>query len=274
MSETLLYGVSTGMTIVAGMPRQPSVVGDALGMVAGGRRHHARLLGLGCEVCEEVAGAPLLERARELQVLELQEHVGARDLRDGVRSRGRCLGDCPGDRGRGCLDVGGRHGQRHGAHPVTGAGASDRDNDGYHDRVAAVSEPTTSTRARLLAAAVDVFVEQGYEGARVQDIARAAGLTTGAIYANFRGKADLLFDAIGARADAEMDALLAAARTREPRELLEVLGDRLFQPRSGAPLLIDAIAAARRDRDLAGALRAATRRARAHARRHRRTREG
>jgi AcrR family transcriptional regulator len=115
---------------------------------------------------------------------------------------------------------------------------------------------TTSTRDRLLAAAIDVFVEQGYEGARVQDIARAAGLTTGAIYANFRGKSDLLFDAIGARADAEMDGLLAEASGREVRELLEVLGDRLVRRREQAPLLMDAIAAARRDEELAHTLRA------------------
>lgn len=121
--------------------------------------------------------------------------------------------------------------------------------------MAALLQAAASTRERLLAAAVDVFVEQGYEQARVQDIARAAGLTTGAIYANFRGKSELLFEAIGARAHAELDTLLAEARTREPRELLEVLGDRLFQPRAGAPLLIDAIAAARRDGELASALR-------------------
>jgi AcrR family transcriptional regulator len=115
--------------------------------------------------------------------------------------------------------------------------------------------PTTSTRDRMLAAAVDVFVDQGYEGARVQDIARAAGLTTGAIYANFRGKADLLFDAIGGRAGAEMDALLTESRGREVRELLEALGDRLVRPRDDTALLVDAVAAARRDGELAGALR-------------------
>src|SRR5262245_8897712 len=120
--------------------------------------------------------------------------------------------------------------------------------------MAAVSTGPT-TRERLLAAAVDVFVDQGYEGARVQDIARAAGLTTGAIYANFRGKNELLFDAIGARADAEIASILSEAQRRESRELFEVLGDRLFAPRESPPLLIDAIAAARRDPELAGALR-------------------
>src|SRR3954452_5473052 len=102
----------------------------------------------------------------------------------------------------------------------------------------------SSTRDRLLSAAVEGFVEQGYEGARVQDIARTAGLTTGAIYANFRGKGELLFDAIGARAGAEVDALLSESRRREVREFLEMLGIQLLQPSKEAPLLIDAIAAA------------------------------
>jgi AcrR family transcriptional regulator len=120
--------------------------------------------------------------------------------------------------------------------------------------MAALPDPS-STRERLLAAAVEVFVDQGYEGARVQDIARAAGLTTGAIYANFRGKGDLLFDAMGARAGVEMDAMLMAARETHVRELLELLGDRLVQPRDQIPLLLDAVAAARRDDELATALR-------------------
>jgi AcrR family transcriptional regulator len=115
--------------------------------------------------------------------------------------------------------------------------------------------PTTSTRDRLLESAVDVFAEQGYENARLQDIARGAGLTTGAVYANFRGKGDLLSAAIGARADTEIDAILAEGRRREVRGFLEELGTRLFEPRAGHPLLIDAIAAARRDPELAGALR-------------------
>jgi AcrR family transcriptional regulator len=113
----------------------------------------------------------------------------------------------------------------------------------------------TSTRDRLLAAAVEVFVEQGYEGARLQDIARAAGLTTGAVYANFRGKDELLFAAIGARVGVEMDSLLASGLQREPRAFLELLGDHIVRPQHSPPLLIDAIAAARRDQDLAAALR-------------------
>lgn len=52
------------------------------------------------------------------------------------------------------------------------------------------------TRERLLAAATEVFVEKGYAGTRVAEIARRAGLTTGAIYGNFGSKADLLTEAL------------------------------------------------------------------------------
>jgi AcrR family transcriptional regulator len=134
------------------------------------------------------------------------------------------------------------------------------DNDRYHGRVVAVpaapSTRTPTSRERLVAAAVDVFVEQGYESARLQDIARAAGLTTGAVYANFRGKAALLFEAIGSRAGAEVDALLEQAAGIEARDVLERLGAHLVnRPDAPASLLLDAVAAARRDDELAELLR-------------------
>jgi AcrR family transcriptional regulator len=123
--------------------------------------------------------------------------------------------------------------------------------------VASTTTAEPSTRDRLIAAAIEVFAQQGYEGARLQDIARAAGLTTGAVYANYRGKAELLFDAIGARAGVELDGLLRATPDVGARTLLERLGDRLPEPRDAGPsLLVDAIAAARRDEELASLLRA------------------
>lgn len=120
--------------------------------------------------------------------------------------------------------------------------------------MAAVADPT-STRERLLAAAIGVFEQQGFEQARLQDIARGAGLTTGAVYANFRGKSELLSEAIAVRADTELDTLMSAARGKDARELLAMLGDKLLAPREQVPLLLDAVAAGRRDPELAGALR-------------------
>jgi AcrR family transcriptional regulator len=123
--------------------------------------------------------------------------------------------------------------------------------------MAAASTSTETTRERLVAAAIEVFAAQGYDGARVQDIARTAGLTTGAIYANYRGKAELLFDAIGALAGVEVDSLLQHASGREAPDVLEHLGALLAQPRPDRPaLLLDAVVAARRDPDLAALLRA------------------
>jgi AcrR family transcriptional regulator len=51
------------------------------------------------------------------------------------------------------------------------------------------------TREKVLQAARDLFVERGYEGATIRDIARAAGMSTGAVFASFADKNEL-FDAI------------------------------------------------------------------------------
>jgi AcrR family transcriptional regulator len=47
------------------------------------------------------------------------------------------------------------------------------------------------TRAKVLAAARKLFGENGYEGATIRDIAAAAGMSTGAVFANFTDKSDL-----------------------------------------------------------------------------------
>ena len=73
------------------------------------------------------------------------------------------------------------------------------------------SSPADSTRQRLLDAATEVFLENGYEGTRVAEIARRAGLTTGAIYGNFESKAELL------------TAALAAGCSTQDRLFLDVL---------------------------------------------------
>src|SRR5258705_3537358 len=47
------------------------------------------------------------------------------------------------------------------------------------------------TRGKVLAAARRLFSEEGYEGATIRDIATAAGMSTGAVFANFADKSDL-----------------------------------------------------------------------------------
>jgi TetR/AcrR family transcriptional regulator, repressor for uid operon len=134
-------------------------------------------------------------------------------------------------------------------------------NTRYHRAVVtAPAHPIESTREKLLAAATVVFSERGYDGAGVQEIARRAGLTTGAIYANFSGKAQLLFEAIGARSADELDDLLKPRRQAVgAAELLAEMGSHLLDPpepgNHHAGLLIEAFVAARRDDDLAALVR-------------------
>ena len=51
------------------------------------------------------------------------------------------------------------------------------------------------TRGRVLQAARALFMERGYEAATIRDIASAAGLSTGAVFASFVDKTDL-FNAV------------------------------------------------------------------------------
>jgi AcrR family transcriptional regulator len=111
-----------------------------------------------------------------------------------------------------------------------------------------------STRDRLIDAATAVFGDQGYEGTRLQDVARAAGLTTGAVYSNFRNKGELLFEAIGARSASEIDALLQEIHGETLPGALRELGRRIVE-RQDRALLLDAVVAARREPDLADHLR-------------------
>ncbi len=56
------------------------------------------------------------------------------------------------------------------------------------------TQQKAATRRRLLDAAQAVFARKGYHGASVDEIAREAGATTGALYANFAGKEDLFLE--------------------------------------------------------------------------------
>ena len=48
-----------------------------------------------------------------------------------------------------------------------------------------------STEARLLDAALAIYLERGWQGAALAEIAGRAGFTTGAIYSRFKGKNEL-----------------------------------------------------------------------------------
>ena len=77
------------------------------------------------------------------------------------------------------------------------------------------------TRQKVLDAARQLFAERGYEPATIRDIAKGAGMSTGAVFANFQDKAEL-FEAVLAEHMERLTEVVraAAAGTGSTRERL------------------------------------------------------
>jgi AcrR family transcriptional regulator len=121
-------------------------------------------------------------------------------------------------------------------------------------RIAGVT--AAETRERLLLAAADVFARRGYDGTRVADIAAAAGVSNGALYAHFGSKADLLVAALRVHGRRLLADLLAADPDQSIPDLLVAVGRRLPQDRDArGHLVVEALVAARRDEDVAVPMR-------------------
>jgi AcrR family transcriptional regulator len=91
-------------------------------------------------------------------------------------------------------------------------------------------EQKALTRRRLVDAAEAVFARSGYHGASVDEIAREAGATTGALYSNFAGKEDLFLALFEERIAADVDEyseIVATGATLE--EQARGAGDRWME---------------------------------------------
>ena len=117
-----------------------------------------------------------------------------------------------------------------------------------------MSSSRASSRGALLEAALAEFSEHGYETTTVAGIAARAGVTTGALYAHFEGKLDLLVAAIGLASPAELAAAMTRALALPPELRADELG-RWWRGDRRLQLLLDVIVLARRDRDVAEMLR-------------------
>src|SRR6476469_7880332 len=85
-------------------------------------------------------------------------------------------------------------------------------------RVAGVTPD--ETRQRVLDAAAAVFGAQGFEGARIAEIAKVAGLSVGAIYNHYGSKAELLAAVVERHGADQLNQLLSS---NEPLGLLDLL---------------------------------------------------
>ena len=124
--------------------------------------------------------------------------------------------------------------------------------DGSH----LVEGTRANSRAALIDAAFEEFSTKGYESATVAGIAERAGVTTGALYAHFSGKLDLLIATAGLK---PIGDVLQSSMDVEPMPWTEA-AKRIGEGMAEAPdrrmmLLLDVIVVARRDPHVAEILR-------------------
>ena len=94
-------------------------------------------------------------------------------------------------------------------------------------------QKTEQMRRKLLKSARNIFAKDGFEAARIEDIASDAGHTRGAFYAHFSSKEDLFFALLEHQAALHMERvneLLGGEATREERlqRLREYYVDRVI----------------------------------------------
>src|ERR1044071_6929625 len=80
------------------------------------------------------------------------------------------------------------------------------------------SERAERTRDELLEGARLVFATKGFHGASVEEIAAAAGYTTGAIYSRFGGKHSLFLAVLDEHTERRRELFDAAARDADDME--------------------------------------------------------
>lgn len=83
-----------------------------------------------------------------------------------------------------------------------------------------------TSRKDLVAIAIDCFALHGYQGTTIEMIARAAGMTKGALYYHFRDKEALLFEAVQDRVmDFERRVVAAVTPVEDPIGALRQIAD-------------------------------------------------
>lgn len=70
------------------------------------------------------------------------------------------------------------------------------------------------TRQKVMEAARSLFAQRGYDPATIRDIAKGAGMSTGAVFANFQDKAEL-FEAVLAEDLSRLTETMKAASDRD-----------------------------------------------------------
>jgi TetR/AcrR family transcriptional repressor of nem operon len=92
-------------------------------------------------------------------------------------------------------------------------------------------QAAAENRGRILAAAARLFREHGIDGAGVDAITKAAGLTHGAFYSQFESKEEVVAEALCRVLDESRELWADDARNEDKRNVLETIIDRYLSRR-------------------------------------------
>jgi AcrR family transcriptional regulator len=121
------------------------------------------------------------------------------------------------------------------------------------DPISDTAEPVVDPlRDQLLDAARSVFASKGYDGTKIMDIVKAAGLSSGAVYGRFGSKDELLLAAV--IASVEQNSIVGRLSQQPVAEMLAE-ASRADQPLDDHEAMqLEAFIAARREPTLARAI--------------------
>ncbi|WP_144551465.1 TetR/AcrR family transcriptional regulator [Peribacillus simplex] len=78
-----------------------------------------------------------------------------------------------------------------------------------------------ASKEKIRAAAMELFMKQGYYGTSISDIAKMAGISKGLLYNYYKGKEELLSEMVEARIREVVEVMEEAFTLNTPREQLE-----------------------------------------------------
>jgi AcrR family transcriptional regulator len=93
------------------------------------------------------------------------------------------------------------------------------------EQISRHQEKTDVTRSRFLQAAEKIFARNGFEAAKLEEIAAEAGYTRGAFYANFGSKEDLFLALLEREISARIDRLRQHVANYKGPEKLRAMRD-------------------------------------------------
>jgi AcrR family transcriptional regulator len=100
------------------------------------------------------------------------------------------------------------------------------------------------TREKIIAAAKSLFAERGYEASTIRDIAKAAGMSTGAVFASFTDKSDLFTEIAEAEQAALYQAMQLAGAGLSGRAAVAAMLDVASERQAGELALVRAVMSA------------------------------